>query len=94
MEPAKVAEMPDLMTEDGFFDVEIAGLRYRVPRHCPHRGGRLDHGTLSVQRKTVSCPLHRSLFDLDTGRQLTGPACGHLAVSVQPARDVCEGGSS
>jgi nitrite reductase/ring-hydroxylating ferredoxin subunit len=55
-----------------------------VPRFCPHRGGRLDHGFINPQRKTVACPLHHSVFSLVDGQQLAGPACGRLAVSVEP----------
>lgn len=65
--------------EDGHFEVSI-GERFCVPRFCPHRGGRLDHGTVNARRKTIVCPLHHSVFSLDTGERLAGPASSPLAV--------------
>ncbi|MBA3486420.1 MAG: Rieske 2Fe-2S domain-containing protein [Lysobacter sp.] len=58
----------------------VDGQSYRVSRRCPHREGRLDHGTVHVGRRTIACPLHRSVFSLETGEQLSGPACGHITV--------------
>lgn len=39
---------------------------------CPHAGGQLSHGTLD--RSTITCPLHGSQFDVRTGERLRGPA--------------------
>jgi len=39
---------------------------------CPHIGTPLDQGT--VEGNTIVCPLHRSAFDLKTGK-LVGPWC-------------------
>lgn len=72
--------MDDEYREDGHFEVVIGDDRLCVPRFCPHRGGRLAHGTVNARRKTIICPLHHSVFDLETGQQLAGPACGPLAV--------------
>jgi len=66
--------------EDGRFPVALDGERVCVPRFCPHRGGRLAHGDVNDKRKTIVCPLHRSVFSLETGQQLAGPACGPLAI--------------
>lgn len=66
--------------EQGSFRVELDGQAYQVPHYCPHRAGRLIHGQLNRQRKTISCPLHQSVFSLETGEQLSGPPCGPLAV--------------
>jgi nitrite reductase/ring-hydroxylating ferredoxin subunit len=72
--------------EEGCFDVTLAnGVRVRVPRFCPHRGGRLDHGELDRVRGRVVCPLHRSVFELKTGAQLAGPPCEPLAVERRAA---------
>src|SRR6266568_9424577 len=71
--------------EEGCFEAEAGGVRYQVPRFCPHRGGRLDHGFINPHSKTVTCPLHRSVFSLVNGEQLAGPACGRLAVRVETA---------
>lgn len=65
--------------EQGTFQVRLSGgATVSVPRYCPHRAGRLDHGELNDKRGTITCPLHRSTFDLATGEQLTGPPCGRL----------------
>ena len=37
---------------------------------CPHWGGPLDEGTVSVERMEVTCPWHRFRFDLRTGRNV------------------------
>ncbi|WP_423821183.1 Rieske (2Fe-2S) protein [Salinisphaera sp. SPP-AMP-43] len=66
--------------EGGTFDVEIEGARYTIPNHCPHRKGWLAHGRINAKRKTISCPLHFSTFNLDTGEQIAGPPCGPLDV--------------
>lgn len=71
--------------EEGVFSVTVDGERYCVPRFCPHRGGRLEHGEVNPKRKTIICPLHRSVFSLETGEQLAGPRCGPLAVEKQEA---------
>jgi len=67
--------------ESGFFNVELEDRTVQVPRFCPHRGGRLDHGQVNYSRQTLSCPLHRSVFSLQDGRQLSGPPCGDLDVT-------------
>jgi nitrite reductase/ring-hydroxylating ferredoxin subunit len=71
---------PDDYREEGYFTVLLEGERICVPRFCPHRGGRLAHGEVNGKRKTIVCPLHRSMFSLETGEQLAGPACGRLAI--------------
>lgn len=65
--------------ESETFIVTLEGGQYRVPVHCPHRGGRLDHGFVNERARTIVCPLHKSAFQLDTGCQMTGPECGRLA---------------
>lgn len=69
--------------ESGFFLLHTDDDVLRVPRHCPHRAGRLDHGHVNRQRMTLSCPLHHSVFCLRTGAQLSGPDCGPLALQQQ-----------
>ncbi|TVP58299.1 MAG: Rieske (2Fe-2S) protein [Halomonadaceae bacterium] len=77
--PCQVADW----TEDGHFLVRTGGKCYQVPRHCPHRGGRLDHGDVNHQWGTLVCPLHRSVFRLSDGEQISGPPCGPLLVKEQ-----------
>jgi len=66
-----------------YFTIHIDGQELQVPRFCPHRAGRLDHGYVNKKRRTISCPLHRSVFSLDSGQQLAGPKCGDITVSLK-----------
>ena len=50
----------------------IGGSLYAVGDVCPHAGARLSQG--SLDRATVTCPLHGSQFDVRTGERLRGPA--------------------
>ena len=67
-------------SETGLFPLEIGGECLQIPRFCPHRGGRLDHGNVNAAAQTVTCPLHHSTFCLKTGRQLSGPPCDNLSL--------------
>jgi len=40
---------------------------------CPHKGGPLCEGTVSVQRGELICPWHRFRFDLRSGASVTNP---------------------
>lgn len=48
------------------------GRVYAMARECAHLGGPLDEGQLGECR--VTCPWHASIFALDDGRVLEGPA--------------------
>ena len=39
---------------------------------CPHRAGPLSEGPLTDT--TIGCPWHASVFDLGTGKPMSGPA--------------------
>jgi type I protein arginine methyltransferase len=54
---------------------------------CTHRGGRLVHGNLDAARGRLTCPLHRSVFDLETGVALGGPAREALWVGSSPTQE-------
>lgn len=41
---------------------------------CTHRECPLSEGVLDVEAETVTCPCHKSRFDLRTGEPLNGPA--------------------
>lgn len=57
----------------------IGGDIFAIDNRCPHWGGPLGAGTLSVKRREIICPWHRFRFDLDTGAcvasNLRKPAC-------------------
>jgi nitrite reductase/ring-hydroxylating ferredoxin subunit len=72
--------------DGGTFELVLGQERFCIPRSCPHRGGRLAHGTVNAKRRTITCPLHHSTFSLDTGEQLAGPACDPLAIRKRDAR--------
>lgn len=71
--------------------VEAGGTRVLAQSECPHRRGRLRFGTVDPRRMSITCPLHHSTFDLRTGRQLSGPPCGPLRVSVLAPGDAPPG---
>ena len=50
----------------------LSGELRAIEARCPHRGGPLERGP--VAGHTVTCPLHGSQFDIDTGQVKRGPA--------------------
>lgn len=50
----------------------VGGVLFAVDAKCTHVGGPLDRG--SVVSTIVTCPLHGSQFDLQTGAVVRGPA--------------------
>ncbi|GAA0366532.1 Rieske (2Fe-2S) protein [Streptomyces blastmyceticus] len=60
--------------------VTVDGRAYEIAAACPHRKGRLAHGYVNAHTLRITCPLHRSTFDLVTGRQVSGPCAGPLPV--------------
>ena len=50
---------------------------------CPHKGGFLSEGMVSVARNEVICPWHRFRFHLETGASVTNP---ELVVPTFPVR--------
>ena len=66
----KLIEWEDL--EIGVFNcgVEILAVEDR----CSHDNGILFEGIIDIEKCTVECPRHGSLFDLETGRPKTLPA--------------------
>jgi len=50
---------------------------------CPHKGGYLSEGVISIARKEVICPWHRFRFHLESGASVTNP---DLVVPTFPAR--------
>ena len=63
-----------------FFTVDLNGEKKKISRFCPHRAGRLDHGHINERSRTITCPLHCSVFSLENGAQLAGPECGSINV--------------
>ncbi|XYH95776.1 Rieske (2Fe-2S) protein [Sorangium sp. So ce1128] len=66
------------------FRVQVGATTYVVESRCPHRGGKLAYGHVNERRGCITCPLHGATFELASGRQLAGPACGPLRVRIVP----------
>ncbi|GAA1385977.1 hypothetical protein GCM10009613_19260 [Pseudonocardia kongjuensis] len=69
--------------------IRVDGREIIVDALCPHRLGRLSHGHLDARNLRLTCPLHRTTFDLTTGRPVTGPATRPLTIhrSGVPGRE-------
>jgi len=50
----------------------VRGTLFAIGAQCTHLGGPLDEGELDEHR--VECPWHGSVFDIETGKVLRGPA--------------------
>jgi nitrite reductase (NADH) small subunit len=50
----------------------VDGRFYAIDDTCPHRGGPLSEGEL--EGEVVTCPWHRSTFNVTTGAVLSAPA--------------------
>jgi 3-phenylpropionate/trans-cinnamate dioxygenase ferredoxin subunit len=66
----------------GVFNAD--GDLYAIEDRCSHDDGPLAEGDFDPARKTVECPRHGSLFDLQSGRPKTLPA--YLPVDTFPVR--------
>ena len=60
---------------------KIDGRIAAISNSCMHRGGQLDGG--SVEDGCVECPIHQSIFSLEDGSVVRGPA-----TAPQPTYDV------
>jgi len=58
--------------QDILIATDKGGKTFAAANVCPHIGTPLDQGT--VENGAIICPLHRSAFDLKTGK-LVGPWC-------------------
>ena len=57
--------------------VAIVHMEHRVfafGDECTHQGCSLAEGTFDDREGTVECPCHGSVFDVETGEPLEGPA--------------------
>jgi UDP-MurNAc hydroxylase len=60
--------------------VEAGGTRYAINRYCPHDGGDLEKGWIAG--KTIMCPRHRWVFDLENDGKCTTNDCSIHAFSL------------
>jgi 3-phenylpropionate/trans-cinnamate dioxygenase ferredoxin subunit len=54
--------------------VKIKDKIYAIDGICTHQYADLSNGFLNEDEKTITCPLHFSAFNLDTGIALNPPA--------------------
>jgi nitrite reductase/ring-hydroxylating ferredoxin subunit len=79
---ADLADLPEskavrvAIGEDVLFLYRTADRIFALSNHCTHVGGPLNQGRVQKlgSQLTVTCPVHGSVFRLDDGRILRGPA--------------------
>jgi nitrite reductase/ring-hydroxylating ferredoxin subunit len=71
---------------EGKVRVNVDGRSFLVADTCPHRDGRLLYGYVNPVRLRITCPLHRSSFDLVTGDVVIGPSEGALQTEELPCQ--------
>jgi nitrite reductase/ring-hydroxylating ferredoxin subunit len=56
--------------------VQSAGEYFAIGNQCTHQGAGLDRGVIKMAGsvKTVTCPAHGSMFNLETGKPMRPPA--------------------
>jgi len=69
---------------EGKVRVNAAGRCFLVAARCPHRDGLLLYGYVNAAKLRITCPLHRSSFDLVTGAVVMGPSDGVLETEELP----------
>jgi nitrite reductase/ring-hydroxylating ferredoxin subunit len=65
--------------------VSVDDRKFVVAAACPHRKGRLAYAHINATTLRITCPLHRSTYDLATGCRVSGPATGDLPVREHAA---------
>ena len=53
---------------------------YAFGDECPHQGCSLSEGAFDDRRATIECPVDGSVFDVETGEPLDGPATDPLPI--------------
>lgn len=71
---------------EGKVRVDAGDRAFLVAAKCPHRDGLLLYGYVNSPRLRITCPLHRSSFDLVTGAVLSGPSGDGLDTEELPCR--------
>ena len=71
--------------------VNCDGTFYAINNICSHAYAEMDKGEIDTDECTIECPLHGSLFSLETGHPLTLLAVTPIATySVQVVADEVE----
>jgi nitrite reductase/ring-hydroxylating ferredoxin subunit len=69
--------------------VTVGEREFVIAAACPHRKGRLLYAYVNAKTMRITCPLHRSTYDLVTGCQVSGPAASGLAVRERTDGSSC-----
>ncbi|GLW78772.1 hypothetical protein Aglo01_32540 [Actinokineospora globicatena] len=72
--------------------ITVGEREFRIAAECPHRKGRLVHAQVNPRTLRLTCPLHKSVFDLATGCRVAGPVSGDLPVTEVAPGDGARGG--
>jgi nitrite reductase/ring-hydroxylating ferredoxin subunit len=66
----------------------VDGKFYAIGNRCTHANGNLSHG--SLEGNVVTCPRHKSKFDVTTGKVISGPKIllFHPKIDDEPAYEV------
>ena len=64
--------------------VNRAGIYYALDNRCTHMGGDLSKGKL--EGSVVTCPRHKSRFDVTNGAVLSGPKIPLFRIKIDPVR--------
>ncbi len=62
----------------------IGGEYYAINNRCPHMGGSLYDGILDGE--TVTCPRHKSVFNVKTGALVKGGSIAFIHLKVADAK--------
>jgi 3-phenylpropionate/trans-cinnamate dioxygenase ferredoxin component len=64
------------MNDEAVLLIKVDDHVFAIGNQCSHQGAGLDRGVVKVagSLKTVTCPAHGSMFDLETGKVMRPPA--------------------
>jgi len=62
--------------DEQVFLLRAAGEHFAIGNQCTHQGAALDRGIVKISGsvRTVTCPAHGSMFNLETGKAMRPPA--------------------
>lgn len=66
---------------------QVNGTFYAIDDTCSHADASLGAGEVDADEGTVECPLHGSLFSLETGKPRTLPAYERVATYAVTVED-------
>lgn len=70
----KELERDKIKVYENLLIIKINKKIYCIQRYCTHRFADLSEGIINEKTKTVRCPLHFSVFNLENGEVVVGVA--------------------